>query len=106
MMMIVLLIRVSSVFHPWLMSSEGRGHAPAAYPDVSAGPLRHRIRDQPVDEPVARQLASEGARPVARAARYARPPWRAGRDDDAAEGAARPGLHGQRGAGPSHAFLQ
>ena len=36
--------------------------ARAAHPDVPAGPLRHRVRDQPVDEPVPRQSASDRAK--------------------------------------------
>src|SRR5262245_15200794 len=42
----------------------------AANLDVPAGPLRHRIRDQPVDEPVTRSRAGARVPPVAATPRH------------------------------------
>ena len=59
-----------------------------------------------MDEPVARQLARTCPQAVAAAVRDAARSRSPGRIDDAAAGAARPGVHGQRGADVRQPVLQ
>src|SRR5580704_5405978 len=83
-----------------------RSTATASYAPVPAGPLRHRIRDQSLDEPGTRCRRRACPTAVAGAARHAIATRGADRADDAAAGVAGPGVHRQRGARLQPALLQ